>query len=149
MFWTGFIRFILYLYKYVVILLIYHHHIMVCFSWSMSVYTCLFTHVYELDELCSDLKCTVDHVLNSAVAHTNTARAVKHSLSRDAVWEMERAPVCTLQPLICFRVLPVRGHLFLFIYLVFSRLPELVRQRTTAGPHNLGVEQETSKMVLN
>jgi len=62
-------------------------------SWCVLVVACLFTHVYEL---CSDLKCTVDHVLSSAVAHTHTAWAVKHSLSRDAVWEMERAPVCKL-----------------------------------------------------
>lgn len=123
-------------------------------SWCVLVGACLFTHVYELDELCSDLKFTVDHVvLSSSVAHTYTAWAVKHSLRRDAVWEMERAPARTLQLLICFRVPLVRGRLFiyLFIYFVFSRLLELVRHRITVGPHNLGVEQETvyQEMVLN
>lgn len=88
-------------------------------SWCVLVWACLFTHVYELDELCSDLKCTVDHVvLSSSVAHTYTAWAVKHSLRRDAVWEMERAPARTLQPLICFRVLLVRGRLLIYLFFI-------------------------------
>lgn len=77
-------------------------------------------HVCELDELCSDLKCTEDDVvLSPAVAHADTVRrGLSVPEQRCSLGNGESSsPARTLQPLICFSLCQrVAVDFYLFIW---------------------------------